>query len=62
VSPNGGTSALSPSFLQQYRDRLNVKVAVPNLPYDLVINKVQSSSTGVLVTATAANVILAGKT
>jgi hypothetical protein len=61
VSSNGGTSALSPSFLQQYRDRLNVKVAVPNLPYDLVINKVQSSATGVLVTATAANVILAGK-
>jgi LmeA-like phospholipid-binding len=61
VSPNGGTSAIAPSFLNQYRDRLNVKIAVPSLPYDLVINKVRTSDAGVVVTATASNVVLAGK-
>lgn len=61
VSPDGGTSSISPAFINQYRDRFNVKVAVPSLPYDLVINKVQTSSAGVLVTATAANVLLAGQ-
>jgi LmeA-like phospholipid-binding len=61
VSPNGGTSAIAPSFLNQYRDRLNVKIAIPTLPYSLVVNKVQTSNSGVLVTATAANVVLSGQ-
>jgi hypothetical protein len=61
ASAGGGTSAISPAIVNQYRDRLNVKIAVPNLPYDLVVNKVETSSKGILITATAANVVLAGR-
>jgi hypothetical protein len=61
TSANGGTSVIPPAFIDQYRNALNVKIAVPQLPYALVIDKVQTSSAGVLVVATAANVVLAGQ-
>jgi hypothetical protein len=61
TSANGGSTVIPPSAIEQYRDRLNVRVAVPKLPYALVIDKVQTSAAGVLVTATAANVVLAGQ-
>jgi LmeA-like phospholipid-binding len=60
-SPNGGTTALSQAFINQYRNLLNVKIAVPSLPYALVINKVTTTASGIVVTATAANVVLAGQ-
>jgi hypothetical protein len=60
---NGGTtSAISQDFINRYRALLNVKVDVPQMPYKLVINKVETTDKGVLVTATADNVVLAGQT
>ncbi|MCW2640918.1 MAG: putative secreted protein [Dactylosporangium sp.] len=61
ASATGGTTAIPPSFLNQYRDRLGVKIAVPNLPYSLVVNKVETTANGIMITATAANVVLAGQ-
>jgi LmeA-like phospholipid-binding len=61
TSANGGVGAIPQSVVNQYRDRLNVKVAVPNLPYDLKINKVETTRNGILLTATAENVVLAGQ-
>jgi hypothetical protein len=61
TSAGGGGGAVAPSFINRYRDLFNVKVVVPALPYDLAINTVETSGTGVLVTATAANVLLAGQ-
>ncbi|MGC9670117.1 DUF2993 domain-containing protein [Planosporangium sp. 12N6] len=60
VSPTGGM-AIPQSFIDQYRSQLGVKIAVPSLPYDLVVNKVETSPDGVLIIATAANVVLAGQ-
>jgi hypothetical protein len=61
ASANGGATAIPPSFINQYRDQLGVKIAVPNLPYSLVVNKVESTPNGVLMTATAADVVIAGQ-
>jgi hypothetical protein len=61
TSAGGGVSSIPPSYMNQYRDALNVKIAVPSLPYDLVINKVETTASGILVTATAADVVLAGQ-
>lgn len=63
---SGGGASLIPqsvirSFIGQYRDRLGARIAVPSLPYSLVINKVDTSGTGVLITATAADVLLSGQ-
>ncbi|MFL6112662.1 MAG: DUF2993 domain-containing protein [Catenulispora sp.] len=60
TTANGGSAAVTPSIMNQYRDKLNVRIAVPQLPYALVVDKVQTSSSGVLVIATANNVVLAG--
>jgi hypothetical protein len=61
ASPNGGTTPIPPAFLNQYRDQLGVRIAVPSLPYSLVVNKVETAPTGILITATAADVVLAGQ-
>jgi hypothetical protein len=60
MSPTGGLT-IPQSFLESYRRQLGVKIAVPSLPYSLVVNKVESTSNGVVVTATANNVVLAGQ-
>jgi hypothetical protein len=56
-----GAMPVPPSFINQYRNRLGVKIAVPSLPYNLVVNKVETSANGILMTATAASVVLAGQ-
>jgi hypothetical protein len=61
VSANGGATALPSSFVNQYRDSLATRIAVPSLPYSLVINKVETTANGILLTATAANVVLSGQ-
>jgi hypothetical protein len=60
ASATGGLP-IPQSFIDQYRKQLGVKIAVPSLPYDLVVNKVESAPNGVLITATANNVVLAGR-
>ncbi len=47
------------ALLDQYRNRLRATIRTPQMPYSLVINKVQSSESGVLVVATATGVQLA---
>jgi hypothetical protein len=61
VSDNGATTAIPKSLLDQYRRQFNVRIAVPQLPYALAINRVETSAGGVTLTATAANVVLAGQ-
>jgi hypothetical protein len=61
VSANGATTAIPKSLLDSYRRQFNVRIAVPQLPYSLVINRVETSASGVTLTATAANVVLAGQ-
>nr|WP_277349642.1 DUF2993 domain-containing protein [Planosporangium thailandense] len=66
AADSGGAATLIPqsvisSFIGQYRDQLAARIAVPNLPYSLVVNKVATSDTGVLITATAADVVLSGQ-
>jgi hypothetical protein len=61
VSAGGGAAALPASFVDQYRDSLGGRIAVPSLPYSLVINKVETTADGILLIATAANVVLSGQ-
>ncbi|WP_432985011.1 LmeA family phospholipid-binding protein [Dactylosporangium sp. CA-233914] len=49
------------NFVKQYQNRLQVTVKLPGLPYNLVINSVQTTDTGLQVTASAADVKLAGQ-
>lgn len=61
VSAGGATTPVPPSFIEQNRDRLGATIAVPKLPYSLVVNKVETSADGILLTATAADVVIAGQ-
>jgi hypothetical protein len=47
------------NFVKQYQDRLRATVNVPALPYKLVVNKIETTSSGVLLIATADKVTLA---
>lgn len=58
---NGSTSQVPKSFIDRYKSAFDIGLAVPSLPYSLVINKVTTSGSGVLVTATASNVVLSGQ-
>ena len=59
-SDAGSVPQVVQNLIKQYQDRLSVTVRIPAMPYKLVINKVQSTDTGLLMIATAANVKLAG--
>lgn len=61
IDNGNSSSAISRAFLDQYKDQLNVKIDVPQMPYKLVINKVETTDKGVLLTATAADVVLSGQ-
>jgi hypothetical protein len=54
-------SVVPPSFIDRYKDMFNVRIAIPQMPYKLVVNKVTTTSKGITVTATAANVVLSGQ-
>jgi hypothetical protein len=56
----GAAPAIVQSLLRQYKDRLNVAVAIPQMPFKLVINKIESSTAGLLMIASAKNVVLSG--
>lgn len=47
-------------LLDQYQRRLSVDIKIPALPYKLTVNKVTSNDHGIVATASAANVVLAG--
>jgi hypothetical protein len=60
VGVEGADSPLLQVLVRGFRSRLSATIRVPQMPYHLVIKKVETSSTGVLVTATADDVKLAG--
>jgi LmeA-like phospholipid-binding len=60
VGSEGVDSSLIRTAISGFRDRLTATIRVPQMPYRLVIKKVETTSSGVLVTATAADVKLAG--
>lgn len=49
-----------PGVATQYRQKLSAEFAVPALPYALTVDKVQTTSSGIVLTASAENVVLAG--
>ena len=51
---------LAQRYIQQNRSRMVATINVPAMPYQLVVNKVETTEAGVLVIASAANVKLAG--
>lgn len=61
VTPEGkNIPALITSLLERYERALSVDIKIPPLPYRLVVNRVQSSEAGIVATASASNVVLAG--
>ena len=48
------------NLIKQYQNQLQVQVKIPAFPFQLVVNKVETTQTGVLVIASASNVKLAG--
>jgi hypothetical protein len=48
------------ALLNQFRNRLTATIRTPQMPYQLVINSAETGDAGVKVTATAADVQLAG--
>ena len=46
--------------IDQYKNRMVVDVNVPVMPYKLVIDRVETSTAGISVVASATNVVLAG--
>lgn len=53
-------NALARNYIQQNRSALAGTINVPEMPYKLVIKKVETSDAGVLMIAAADNVVLAG--
>ncbi|MEV8513340.1 DUF2993 domain-containing protein [Dactylosporangium sp. NPDC051484] len=49
------------NFIRQYQDRLQINLKLPGLPYNLVVNSVDTTDTGLQVSASAANVKLTGQ-
>jgi LmeA-like phospholipid-binding len=60
VGVEGADSPLLQALVRGFRSRLTATIRVPQMPYHLVVKKVETSSSGVLVTATADDVKLAG--
>jgi hypothetical protein len=56
---NAELPAPARALLNQYRNRLTATIRTPQMPYSLVINKVETGPNGVLVIATASGVQLA---
>jgi hypothetical protein len=60
VEAEGANSPLVRTAIAGFRNRLTATIQVPQMPYKLVVNKVETTSSGVFVTATADDVRLAG--
>jgi hypothetical protein len=61
TTEQGNLPAQVNSLIKTYQNRLQVTVKLPGLPYNLVVNSVQSTDAGLLVTASAADVKLTGQ-
>ena len=59
----GSDAGAAPQFVQnlikQYQKRLTARIKIPALPFKMVVNKVESSPSGLLMIASADNVKLA---
>jgi hypothetical protein len=60
LAVEGAKSPLIDTLVNSLRNRLTATIRVPQMPYRLVIKKVETGSGGVFVTATADEVKLAG--
>jgi hypothetical protein len=61
ITPEGdGIPDYVTSIISQYKQRLSVKINVPQMPYKLTLKKVESSSHGIVAIAAADQVVLAG--
>ncbi len=60
----GSDAGAAPAFVQnlikQYEKQLTVRIKIPEMPFKLVIDKVETSETGLIIIASAANVTLGG--
>jgi LmeA-like phospholipid-binding len=60
TAQGGNQQALVNALLAQVKQQLKVQVALPKLPYNLQVTGVAATQAGLQVTASAANVALAG--
>jgi hypothetical protein len=58
ATDTGNLPQVARNLIRQYQERLTVLIRVPALPYSLVVNKVETSGTGLLMTASADKVSL----
>ncbi|MFG2037670.1 DUF2993 domain-containing protein [Dactylosporangium sp. NPDC048998] len=49
------------NFIRQYQNRLQINLKLPGLPYNLVVNSVNTTDAGLQVSASAADVKLTGQ-
>ncbi|MFI5906341.1 DUF2993 domain-containing protein [Dactylosporangium sp. NPDC051541] len=61
TTDKGDLPAQVNNLIKQYQSRLQVTVKLPGLPYNLVVNSVTTTDTGLQVTASAADVKLTGQ-
>ncbi|MET7393350.1 DUF2993 domain-containing protein [Dactylosporangium sp. NPDC005572] len=61
TSEQGNLPPVVANFIKANQSRLQVTVRLPGLPYNLVINNVQTTDAGLQVTASAENVKLTGQ-
>jgi hypothetical protein len=60
TTDQGSLPPVVQGLINTYKKQLTATLNVPQLPYAMVVNKVQSSDTGLLIIATADNVKLTG--
>jgi hypothetical protein len=58
ATDTGNLPAAAQNLIRQYQQRLTVTIRVPALPYSMVVNRVESSDTGLQMTASADKVSL----
>jgi hypothetical protein len=61
TTDQGSLPAQVNNLIKQYQSKLQVSVKLPGLPYNLVVNSVQTTDAGLQVTASAADVKLTGQ-
>ncbi|GAA0709780.1 DUF2993 domain-containing protein [Dactylosporangium roseum] len=61
TSEQGNLPKYVNDFIRANQSRLQVSVRLPGLPYNLVVNNVQTTDTGLLINASAENVKLSGQ-
>lgn len=59
-SDAGNAPAFVQNLIKRYQKQLAVRIKIPQMPFKLVINRVESSSSGLMMIASAADVKLSG--